>query len=85
MIFTAYKGMSLVVLNKENYVKKAEELLNQLTYRTIPSDPTMLVNLLKNIMAVGRSVILYTEGFTPQGQDPQNSMGYLKYIRKACH
>ena len=36
MILTADKGVSLVVLNKEDYVKKAEELLNQPTYRTIP-------------------------------------------------
>ena len=34
------KGVSLVVMNKEEYVKKTEELFNQTTYRTIPNDPT---------------------------------------------
>ena len=45
-----------MVMNKEEYVKKAEELLNQDTYRTIPNDPTnkyknKLINLLKTIKA----------------------------------
>ena len=40
IIIIAGKGVSLVVMNKEEYVKKAEELLNQDTYRTIPNDPT---------------------------------------------
>ena len=56
MILTADKGVSLVVMNKEDYIKKAEELLNQPTYRTIPSDPktkykNKLANLLKTIKA----------------------------------
>ena len=58
MTLTAEKGVSLVVMNKEDYVKRAEELLNQPTYRTIPSDPTTKyqnkpVNLLKTTKAVG--------------------------------
>ena len=40
IILTADTGVSLVVLNKEDYVKKADELLHQPTYRTISSDPT---------------------------------------------
>ena len=39
MILTADKGVALVVMDREDYVKKAEELLNQHTYRTISSDP----------------------------------------------
>ena len=58
VILTADKGVSLVVMNKEEYVKKAEELLNTDTYRTISSDPTnkyknKLINLLKTIKAEG--------------------------------
>ena len=58
IILTADKGVSLVVMNKEEYLKKAEELLNQDTYRTIPNDPTnkyknKLINLLKTIKAEG--------------------------------
>ena len=45
-------GIATVVM--DNYVKKAEGLLNQPTYRTISSDPTTkykkkLINLLKSI------------------------------------
>ena len=52
LILTAEKGVALV--DKEDYVQKAKELLDQPTYRTISSDPTKkyknkLVNLLKAI------------------------------------
>ena len=45
-------------MNTEGYKKKAEELLNQNTYRAITSDPTMrlqnkLITLLKTIKAKG--------------------------------
>ena len=58
MVLTADKGVALVVMNSEDYKNKAEELLNQNTYRAIPSDPTMrlknkLINLLKSIKAKG--------------------------------
>ena len=58
MVLTADKGVALVVMNTEDYNKKAEELLNQNTYRAITSDPTMrlknkLINLLKSIKAKG--------------------------------
>ena len=46
--------MALVVMNKQDYEKKAEELLNQPTYKNITNDPTTryknkLINLLKII------------------------------------
>ena len=58
MVVTANKGVVLVVINTEDYKKKAKELLNQNTYRAITSDPTirlknMLINLLKSIKAKG--------------------------------
>ena len=37
MILTADKGVALVVLNTEDYIKKAEDLLNQNTYRVLTS------------------------------------------------
>ena len=50
--------MALVVMNTKDYKKKAEELLNQNTYRAIPSDPALrlknkLINMLKSIKAKG--------------------------------
>ena len=58
MILTADKGLALVVLNTEDYKKKAEDLLNQNTYRALTSDPTMrlknkMINPLKSIKSKG--------------------------------
>ena len=40
LILTADKGVALVVMNRANYIKKSEELLNTNTYQKIPEDPT---------------------------------------------
>ena len=40
MFVTADKGVALVVMDKTDYTKKAEELLNKATYKKIPEDPT---------------------------------------------
>ena len=58
MILTADKGVVLVMLNTEDYMKKAEDLLNQNTYRVLTSNPTMklknkMINLLKSIKSKG--------------------------------
>ena len=58
MILNADKGVALVIINKEDYIRKAEDLLNQPTYKLIPADPTTrqkikLINLLKTIKAEG--------------------------------
>ena len=90
MILTADKGVVLVVLNTEDYNKKAEDLLNQNTYRVLTSDPTMklknkMINLLKSIKSkwgIKKSCI---EGYTPQGLGHPNSMGFQKYISQGCH
>ena len=49
----------MVVMDRDEYIKKAEELLNQTTYMTIPADSmtkqkNKLITLLKNIKAEGR-------------------------------
>ena len=58
MILTADKGVSLVVMDKEDYIEKSEELLSKTTYKILPSDPTTrhknkLITLLKSIKAEG--------------------------------
>ena len=40
VILTADKGVALVVMDKEDYISKAQELLSQLAYKEIPKDPT---------------------------------------------
>ena len=59
MILTADKGVSSVVMDTKEYKKKADELLQHPTYKSIPTDPTTryknkLINLLKTIKAEGR-------------------------------
>ena len=58
MVLTADKGVSMVVMDREDYKKKSEELLSQSTYRVLPSDPptkqkNKLIALLKTIKAEG--------------------------------
>ena len=55
---TADKGASMVVMDKEEYIKKSEELLHQSAYKEITTDPTTkyknrLISLLKAIKADG--------------------------------
>ena len=64
MVLTADKGVALVIINTEDYTKKAEDLLKQQTYRAMASDPTMrlknkLITLLKSIKAKGDIKELY--------------------------
>ena len=40
LVLTTDKGVALVVMDKEEYIRKAEVLLAQPAYRTINSDPT---------------------------------------------
>ena len=54
VILTADKGTCLVVMDKEEYINKAQDLLKEDTYRIIPEDPTnkqknKLIQLLKKI------------------------------------
>ena len=58
VVLTADKGVSMVVMDKEDYIKKSEELLHQPTYKELPSDPTTkhknrLISLLKTIKSEG--------------------------------
>ena len=58
IILTASKEVPMVVMDREEYIKKSEELLKQSTYKEIPTDPTTkyknrLINLLKSIKAEG--------------------------------
>ena len=58
MVLTADKGVSLVVLDSEDYTAKSEKLLHQPNYKILKADPTnkyknKLVGLLKTIKAEG--------------------------------
>ena len=58
IILDADKGVALVIINKADYNKNSEELLNTTSCKKIPEDPTSrqkskLINILKNIEAEG--------------------------------
>ena len=58
VILTADKGTCLVVMDRDEYIKKAEELLKEDTYKIMAEDPTnkqknKLIQLLKKIKAEG--------------------------------
>ena len=58
MVLTADKGVSMVVMDKEDYNTKSEELLHSSTYKILNTDPTnrhknKLISLLKSIKAEG--------------------------------
>ena len=90
MILTADKGVSIVVIDKEEYIRKVEELLTQPTYKPIPTEPTnkyknKLITLLKKIKTEGGIDESHTEGSTLLGLVHPNSMGYQKCIGLECH
>ena len=54
IVLTADKGVAMVVMDKQDYINKANQLLNQNTYKVISKDPTntiknKLINILKGI------------------------------------
>ena len=58
VILTADKGTCLVVMDKEEYINKAQDLLKEEAYKIIPEDPTnkqknKLIQLLKKIKTEG--------------------------------
>ena len=40
IVLTANKGMAMVVMDKQDYMEKAKNLLEHPTYRSFPADPT---------------------------------------------
>ena len=52
MVLTADKGVAMVIMERQEYISKANNLLSQNTYRSIAWDPTntiknKLINILK--------------------------------------
>ena len=86
----ADKGVSMVVMDRDDYNNKAEELLHQPTYRPIPNDPTnklknRLIILLKQIKTEGGMNEATYKRLYPTGHDPPSFMGSLRFINKEHH
>ena len=87
IVLTVDKGLALVVMNKEDCEKKAEELLSQTTYNNINNDPTTryknkLISLLKTIKTQGGiSEALYKKLY-PTGAGDAKFYGLPKIHKK---
>ena len=54
IVLTADKGVAMVIMDRQDYINKANNFINQNTYRSIPRDPTnsikiKLISILKRI------------------------------------
>ena len=54
IVLTADKGVAMVIMDRQDYINKANHLLNQSTYRSIAKDPTSsiknkLISILKRV------------------------------------
>ena len=86
MILTTDKGVSIVVMDKEEYTRKAEELLSQPSYKNIPTDPTnkyknKLITLLKKIKTEGGIDEATYRRLYPTGASPLKFYGLPKVHR----
>ena len=81
IILTADKGVSMVVMDREDYIRKAEELLGKSACKPIPTDPTTkyknkLISLLKTIkMECGINDVIYRRFYATGAGSPKISMG----------
>ena len=87
VILTADKGVCLVVMDKEEYIRKAEELLKEKAYKIIPTDPTnrqknKLLQILKKIKGEGGMNESTYKKMYPTGAGIPNFYGLPK-IHKA--
>ena len=59
IVLTADKGVAMVIMDRQDYINKANNLLNQNTYRSIPRDPinsikNKLISILKRVKKLNR-------------------------------
>ena len=77
----------MVIMKREDYDKKVEDLLNTTNYTTINSDPTTryknkLVSLLKTIKTQGGISDVFTRNCIQLGLEYPKCMDSLRSIRK---
>ena len=82
MVLIVDKGMSMVV-DREEYIQKSEELLHQPNYKILQSDPTnkyknKLISLLKSIKAEGGMDENTYKRLYPTGAGPSKYYGLPK-------
>ena len=84
VILTADKGVAIVIMDKEEYQKKAKALLeDQGTYKALKTDPTSrikskMINLLKKIKSEGGIDDILYKKLYPTGAVPPKFYGLPK-------
>ena len=87
VILTVDKGMAMVVMDKEEYVSKAKDILQQPAYRSIPRDPTnkikaqLIIKLRRIKRDNGLNEGMY-EAMYPTSCVPQSFIDYLNSIKQ---
>ena len=66
----------MVIMDRQDYINKANSLLNQNTYRSIPRDPTnsiknKLINILKRVKIKQGYIATHIYLCSPQAVSPQ--------------
>ena len=90
IVLIADKGLAMVIMDRQDYINKSYNLLNQPTYRAIPQDPTntiknKLINILKRVKnQTGLDSVTY-KSIHPTGCFPPNSMGSPKSTSQTHH
>ena len=86
VIFTADKGVAMVVMDREEYVTKAQELLSQLAYRLLPRDPRNKIKaqLITKLRKIQKEEGMY-KAMYPTGCIAPGFMGCLKSTKQAIH
>ena len=86
IILTVDKGVAMVVLDREDYIEKAGNLLAQPSYRTLDRDPTnklkaRLITILRRIKRATDMEEGMYKTMHPTCCNPQSFMVYLKSIK----
>ena len=79
IVLTADKGMAMVIMDRQDYTSKANNLLSQNTYKTIQWDPTnsiknMLITILKRVKSQTDHSNQMYKAMYPMGCVPPSSM-----------
>ena len=83
IVLTTDKGLAMVIMDRQDYINKANTLLNQNTYRNIPQNPTntfknKLINILKRVKSQSGLGNLTYKSVYPTGCVPPKFYGLPK-------
>ena len=88
VVLTADKGVAMVIMDQEDYTKKAQTLLQDTnTYKVLPKDPTSqlknkLISLPKDIKQTGGLSPNKYKQLYPTSAVPPNSMAFPKFTKQ---